>query len=68
MLPKVNSVRVDTEWIQRLFVIVEIIEKTILIISVLLGVSVILIIGNTVRLEIQNQKEEKKVLLFTLTA
>ena len=58
MLPKVNSVRVDTEWIQRLFVIVEIIEKTILIISVLLGVSVILIIGNTVRLEIQNQKEE----------
>ena len=57
-LPKVNSVRVDTEWIQRLFVIMEILEKTILIISVLLGISVILIIGNTVRLEIQNQKEE----------
>ncbi len=59
--PEVDLVQMDIEWVQRLRGILRITERVILIISVLLGMTVLLVIGNTIRLNIENRKEEIEV-------
>ena len=58
---EVDLVQMDIEWVQRLRGILRITERVILIISVLLGLTVLLVIGNTIRLNIENRKEEIEV-------
>lgn len=58
---EVDLVQMDIEWVQRLRGILRITERVILIISVLLGMTVLLVIGNTIRLNIENRKEEIEV-------
>lgn len=58
---EVELVQMDIEWVQRLRGILRITERIILIISVLLGLTVLLVIGNTIRLNIENRKEEIEV-------
>ena len=58
---EVDLVQMDIEWVQRLRGILRITERIILIISVLLGLTVLLVIGNTIRLNIENRKEEIEV-------
>ena len=60
-LPEVEFVQVDTEWVQRFHAILDIIRRAIVIGSALLGTAIIVIIGNTIRLEIQNRREEIEV-------
>ena len=60
-LPETALVQVDTEWVQRFHAILDIIREAILIGSVLLGTAIIVIIGNTIRLDIQNRREEIEV-------
>jgi cell division transport system permease protein len=60
-LPEVDLVQVDTEWVQRFHAILDIVRRAIAIGAVLLGIAVIVIIGNTIRLEIQNRREEIEV-------
>ena len=60
-LPETDLVQVDTEWVQRFHAILDIIREAILIGSVLLGTAIIVIIGNTIRLDIQNRREEIEV-------
>lgn len=60
-LPETELVQVDTEWVQRFQAILDILRQSILIGSVLLGAAIVVIIGNTIRLDIQNRREEIEV-------
>lgn len=60
-LPETERVQVDTEWVQRFHAILEIVRQVLLIGAVLLGSAIIVIIGNTIRLDIQNRREEIEV-------
>ncbi len=57
-LPQSDLVQLDLQWVQRLAAILEIARRGILVISALLALAVLLVIGNTIRLEIQNRREE----------
>lgn len=59
--PEVDSVKMDTEWVQRLRAIMQIAERVVLVVSVLLAMTVLLVVGNTIRLNIENRKEEIEV-------
>ena len=60
-LPETELVQVDTEWVQRFHAILEIVRQAIMIGAGLLGAAIIVIIGNTIRLEIQNRRDEIEV-------
>ena len=60
-LPETDLVQVDTEWVQRFLAILDMLQRAIAMGGVLLGVAIIIIIGNTIRLDIQNRREEIEV-------
>ena len=60
-LPEADVVQVDTEWVQRFHAILDVFRQAIVIGASLLGVAIIVIIGNTIRLDIQNRSEEIEV-------
>ena len=60
-LPETELVQVDTEWVQRFHAILDIVQQAIAIGAALLGVAIIVIIGNTIRLDIENRREEIEV-------
>ncbi len=49
------------QWVKRLYTFLEIANRSILVISSMLAIAVLLIIGNTIRLDIQNRREEIEV-------
>jgi cell division transport system permease protein len=57
-LPEVDLAQLDLEWVQRLAAMIDIARRGILVISTLLALAVLLVIGNTIRLEIQNRRAE----------
>lgn len=60
-LPEVDLAQLDAQWLQRLYAIMELARRGVLVIAAMLGVAVILVIGNTIRLDIQNRREEIEV-------
>ncbi len=60
-LPETELVQVDTEWVQRFHAILDIVRQAIAIGSALLGIAIVVIIGNTIRLDIENRREEIEV-------
>ena len=56
--PEVDIAKLDTEWLERLYTILEIAQRSVAIITVLFAFAVLLIIGNTIRLDIQNRYQE----------
>jgi cell division transport system permease protein len=59
---EIALVRVDLQWVRRLEAITHALERGILVLAGLLSTAVLLIVGNTVRLEIQNRHHEIEVL------
>lgn len=59
--PEVDEVQIDVEWVERLRAILRIAERIVLVVSILLGLTVLLVVGNTIRLDIENRKEEIRV-------
>lgn len=59
--PEVELVQVDSEWVRRLNAILDLLRGIVTGAAVLLGVGVLAIIGNTVRLEIHNRRAEIEV-------
>ena len=53
--------QVDLQWVERLGAITGTFERGVLILAVLLGAAVLLIVGNTIRLEIQNRISEIEI-------
>jgi len=60
-LPETDFVQVDTAWVQRFLAILDILQRAVFMGSTLLGAAIIVIIGNTIRLDIQNRREEIEV-------
>ncbi|MBA2410900.1 MAG: ABC transporter permease [Gammaproteobacteria bacterium] len=60
-LPDVDLAQLDMEWLQRLQAIMDIARRGVTSIAILLGLAVLLIVGNTIRLEIHNRREEIEV-------
>jgi cell division transport system permease protein len=60
-LPQVDRVRLDVQWLRRLQAILDILGRAVLIIGSLLGLAVILIVGNTIRLDIEGRRTEIEV-------
>jgi len=61
-LPQVQTVQIDTEWIKRLHAMLDILRRVVVLTGALLGAGVILIVGNTIRLDIQNRRTEIEVM------
>jgi cell division transport system permease protein len=59
--PEVDLVQVDSEWVMRFNAILEVLQRVLLIAAALLGVGVLAVIGNTIRLEIQARRAEIEV-------
>lgn len=55
---EVEQGKLDVEWLERLYAVVSIARDLVLLIGGLLFVSVVLIIGNTIRLNILSQREQ----------
>jgi len=53
--------QVDLQWVERLGAITSTFERGVLILAVLLAAAVMLIVGNTIRLEIENRRGEIEV-------
>jgi len=60
-LPSVEMAQLDMEWLKRLYAIMAIGERGVLVLAVLLSLAVLLIVGNTIRLAIQNRRDEIEV-------
>ena len=61
-LPEVDTVQLDTEWVQRLNAILEVLRRVVWLTGALLALSVVLIVGNTIRLDILNRRAEIEVM------
>lgn len=57
-LPEVEVAKLDQKWLERLYAILAIIERAVLIVSALLALAVVVTVGNTIRLDIENRREE----------
>jgi cell division transport system permease protein len=61
-LPDVVQAQLDMEWLQRLRSINKLLERGISLLGLLLSLSVLLVIGNTIRLSILSRQSEIKVM------
>jgi cell division transport system permease protein len=59
--PEVDTVQVDSAWVERLDAILDLLKHILLAAAALLGLAVLAMIGNTVRLEIENRRSEIEV-------
>ena len=59
--PEVDLVQVDSEWVMRFNAILEVLRMLLLIAAALLGLGVLAVVGNTIRLEIQGRRAEIEV-------
>jgi cell division transport system permease protein len=57
-LPEVEVAKLDQKWLDRLYAILDIVQRAVLIIAGMLALAVMVIVGNTIRLEIENRREE----------
>jgi cell division transport system permease protein len=58
---EVDVAQFDMLWLERLFVIMTIVQRSVLILASLLCLGVLLVIGNTIRLTIYNRREEIEI-------
>jgi cell division transport system permease protein len=54
-------VQLDTAWVSRLNAILEAFQRGLLLAAAVLGLGVMVIVGNTIRLDIQNRRDEIEV-------
>lgn len=59
---EVDLVKIDTLWVERLNAILDFMNRIVVMASILLIAAVIIIVGNTIRLDIQNRRVEIEVL------
>ncbi|ROR98943.1 cell division protein FtsX [Sinobacterium caligoides] len=57
-LPEVDLAQLDLEWVQRLYSMMDIVERVVNALSILLGLGVLSVIGNTIRLTIESRRDE----------
>ncbi|MDR9440018.1 MAG: permease-like cell division protein FtsX [Halomonas sp.] len=60
-VPGVDEVRLDLAWLERLRHIAELGQRVTLALGVLFGLGVLLVVGNTIRLAVENRRQEIEV-------
>jgi cell division transport system permease protein len=60
-IANVERVQLDMQWLQRLQAITNIIHRAITAIGIMLSLSVLLVVGNSIRLDIENRRAEIEV-------
>ncbi|MGH1430001.1 MAG: permease-like cell division protein FtsX [Neptuniibacter sp.] len=60
-LQEVDQAVLDMIWVERLAAYVELANRLVLVLGCLLALSVLLVVGNTIRLSIENRKDEIQV-------
>lgn len=60
-LPSVDVVQLDTAWVNRLQAILDAIRRGVILAAAMLALGVMAIVGNTIRLDIQNRRAEIEV-------
>ncbi|OUD15664.1 permease-like cell division protein FtsX [Thioflexithrix psekupsensis] len=60
-LPAVDIAQHDMRWLQRLSAMLEIAKRGVLVLAGLLALTVLLVVGNTIRLSIENRREEIEI-------
>jgi len=60
-LPQTSMAQLDLQWVKRLAAIMAIGRRGVLVVAALLGLAVLLVVGNTIRLDIQNRRREIEV-------
>ncbi len=55
---QVDVAQLDEEWIKRLYSIMDFIKRGVWILATMLALAVLLVVGNTIRLAIQNRRDE----------
>lgn len=59
--PEVETVQLDGDWVARFNAILALLRRLLLLAAGLLGLGVVAVVGNTIRLEIQNRRAEIEV-------
>lgn len=57
-LPEADVVQLDAQWLKRLNTILEIINRGVVVLAGMFALAVIIVVGNTIRLDIQNRRDE----------
>jgi cell division transport system permease protein len=60
-MPSVDIVQLDTAWVNRLNAILDTVRRGVMVAAALLAFGVMVIVGNTIRLDIQNRRAEIEV-------
>ena len=58
---QVEQVQLDMQWLQRLQAITVVVHSAIMMLGITLAISVLLVVGNSIRLDIENRREEIEV-------
>jgi cell division transport system permease protein len=58
----VQTVQIDTEWVKRLHAMLDLLRRVVLLTAGLLGIGIVLIVSNTIRLDILNRRAEIEVM------
>lgn len=61
-LPETDLAQLDLQWVKRFNALMNIGRRAIWVVGSLLGIAVLLIVGNTIRLDIQNRRDEIEVI------
>jgi cell division transport system permease protein len=61
-LPEADFVRVDNQWLKRFAAILDLAQTAVVLLAGLLALGVLLIVGNTIRLEIRNRSAEIEIM------
>lgn len=59
--PEVELVQIDSDWVKRFDAMLELVRRVLALTMIALGLGIVAIVGNTVRLEIANRRAEIEV-------
>ncbi len=60
-LPQLDFAQMDLQWVKKLQSMMQIIQRGVFLLTILLGIAVLFITGNSIRLELQNRRDEVMV-------
>jgi len=58
---EVDLVQADTQWVQRFYAILDIVRRSVTVAALALALAVLVIVGNTIRLDIYSRREEIEI-------
>jgi cell division transport system permease protein len=61
-LPDVDVAKLDQEWLERLQALLAVVQRAVWIVAAVLALAVIVIVGNTIRLDLQSRRDEIAVM------